>query len=123
MLETQTISRLVFRHVVISIIVCYRLNLFFEVACPTINKNIITQAEADAINLLAGAKTQCNPENSVGVLSLAGKVPRVLVTPTDDHGLVLNSVHGISLEGVIDFPTGIQVTSVYHTHINHRRLP
>ena len=56
------------------------------------------QAEADAVNLLAGAKTQSNPENSVGVLCLAGKVPRVLVTPTDDLGQVLNSVHGISVD-------------------------
>ena len=35
----------------------------------------VMQAEADAINLLAGAKTQSNPENSVGVLSLADNVP------------------------------------------------
>ena len=67
------------------------------------------QAEADAINLLAGAKTQSNPENSVGVLSLAGSVPKVLVTPTDDLGQVLNSVHGISTEGAGNFSTGIQV--------------
>lgn len=45
------------------------------------------QAEADAVNLLAGAKTQNNPESSVGILSLAGKVPRVLVTPTNDLGI------------------------------------
>lgn len=45
----------------------------------------------------------------MGVLSLAGKVPRVLVTPTDDLGQVLNSVHGISMEGTINFPTGVQV--------------
>lgn len=63
------------------------------------------------MNLLAGAKTQSNPENSVGVLSLAGKVPRVLVTPTDDLGQVLNSVHGITMAGSINFPTGVQVAT------------
>jgi 26S proteasome regulatory subunit N10 len=47
----------------------------------------------------------------VGVLSLAGKVPRVLVTPTDDLGVVLNAVHGISMEGTVNFPTGVQVRS------------
>lgn len=67
------------------------------------------QAEGDAVNLLAGAKTQSNPENSVGVLSLAGKVPRVLVTPTDDLGQVLNAVHGISTGGSIKLSTGVQV--------------
>jgi 26S proteasome regulatory subunit N10 len=71
----------------------------------------VMQAEADAINLLAGAKTQSNPENSVGVLSLAGNVPRVLVTPTDDLGVVLNAVHSISMEGTVNFPTGVQVFS------------
>ena len=74
------------------------------------------KAEADAVNLLAGAKTQSNPENSVGVLSLAGKVPRVLVTPTDDLGQVLNSVHHISMEGTINFPTGVQVNAYTRSH-------
>jgi len=76
-----------------------------------------SQAEADAINLLAGAKTQSNPENSVGVLSLAGKVPRVLVTPTDDLGVVLNAVHGVSIEGTVNFPTGVQV------RLSFRKIP
>jgi hypothetical protein len=50
------------------------------------------QAQADAVNLLAGAKTQANPENAVGVLTMAGKAPRVLVTPTPDLGRVLNAM-------------------------------
>ena len=50
------------------------------------------QAQADAVNLLAGAKTQANPENAVGVLTMAGKAPRVLVTPTPDLGKVLNAM-------------------------------
>ena len=50
------------------------------------------QAQADAINLLAGAKTQDNPENTVGVLTMAGKSPRVLVTPTPDLGKILSSM-------------------------------
>lgn len=46
------------------------------------------QAQADAVNLLAGAKTQAHPENTVGVLTMGGKTPRVLVTPTPDLGKV-----------------------------------
>lgn len=46
------------------------------------------QAQADAVNLLAGAKMQANPENAVGVLTMAGRTPRVLVTPTVDLGKV-----------------------------------
>ena len=30
------------------------------------------EAQQDAVNLLAGAKTQCNPENAVGVLTMRG---------------------------------------------------
>lgn len=82
------------------------------------------QAECDAINLLAGAKTQSNPENSVGVLSLAGKVPRVLVTPTDDLGVVLNAVHSIGMEGTVNFPTGVQVAhlALKHRQNKHQRM-
>ena len=35
------------------------------------------QAQADAVNLLAGAKTQHHPENTVGVMTMAGKTPQV----------------------------------------------
>uniref|UniRef100_A0A5B6ZR56 26S proteasome non-ATPase regulatory subunit 4 homolog n=1 Tax=Davidia involucrata TaxID=16924 RepID=A0A5B6ZR56_DAVIN len=47
------------------------------------------QAQADAVNLICGAKTQSNPENTVGVLTMAGKGVRVLVTPTSDLGMNL----------------------------------
>mmetsp|Transcript_665 Transcript_665/g.3090 ORF Transcript_665/g.3090 Transcript_665/m.3090 type:complete len:394 (-) Transcript_665:565-1746(-) len=82
------------------------------------------QAEGDAINLLAGAKTQSNPENSVGVMSLAGKVPRVIVTPTDDLGQVLNAVHGISTGGSINLSTGVQVAhlALKHRQNKHQRM-
>lgn len=50
------------------------------------------QAQADAVNLLAGAKTEANSENTVGVITMSGKSPRVLVTLTTDLGKILNSV-------------------------------
>ena len=68
----------------------------------------VAQAQADAVNLLAGAKTQSNPESCVGVLSLAGKVPKMLVTPTPDLGKVLNSMHGLQMDGAVQFSTGVQ---------------
>lgn len=55
------------------------------------------QAQADAVNLLAGAKTEANAENTVGVMTMAGKTPRVLVTPTTDLGKILNSMQVNSL--------------------------
>mmetsp|Transcript_37991 Transcript_37991/g.45834 ORF Transcript_37991/g.45834 Transcript_37991/m.45834 type:complete len:410 (+) Transcript_37991:99-1328(+) len=74
------------------------------------------QAQADAINFLAGAKTQQHPENTVGVLSLAGKVPRVLVTPTQDLGKVLGAMHGLTMEGEVNFSNGVQVAQLALKH-------
>lgn len=57
------------------------------------------QAQADAINLLAGAKTQHHPENTVGVMSMAGVSPTVMVTPTGDLGKVLQAMQGVEIDG------------------------
>ena len=57
------------------------------------------QAQADAINLLAGAKTQHHPENTVGVMSMAGISPTVMVTPTADLGKVLQAMQGVEIDG------------------------
>ena len=101
-----------------------RLQVFFCICEFTFIYYPFQKAEADAVNLLAGAKTQNNPENSVGILSLAGKVPRVLVTPTHDLGRILNSVHGISIEGEINLVTGIQVAhlALKHRQNKHQRM-
>lgn len=37
---------------------------------------------------------QSNPENTVGVMTMAGKGVRVLVTPTSDLGKILACMHG-----------------------------
>lgn len=39
---------------------------------------------------------QSNPENTVGVMTMAGKGVRVLVTPTSDLGKILACMHGMS---------------------------
>ncbi|KHG27540.1 26S proteasome non-ATPase regulatory subunit 4 -like protein [Gossypium arboreum] len=52
------------------------------------------QAQADAVSLICGAKTQSNPENTVGILTMAGKGVRVLTTPTSDLGKILACMHG-----------------------------
>jgi 26S proteasome regulatory subunit N10 len=74
------------------------------------------QAQADAVNLLAGAKTQANPENAVGVLTMAGKTPRVLVTPTPDLGKVLNCMADIPVEGEADIASAVQIAQLALKH-------
>ena len=74
------------------------------------------QAQADAVNLLAGAKTQANPENTVGVLTMAGKTPRVLVTPTPDLGKVLNCMTDIPIEGETNIAAAVQIAQLALKH-------
>ena len=57
------------------------------------------QAQADAVNLLAGFKTQDNPESSVGVLSYGGSRPRVLVALTQELGDVLSGLSVLPIGG------------------------
>ncbi|KAJ9505471.1 hypothetical protein QJQ45_022661 [Haematococcus lacustris] len=74
------------------------------------------QAQADAVNLLAGAKTQSHPENTVGVLTMAGRTPQVLVTPTSDLGKVLNCMSEIDVEGESNFTAAVQIAQLALKH-------
>lgn len=73
-------------------------------------------AQADAVNLLAGAKTQAHPENTVGVLTMAGRTPQVLVTPTQDLGRVLNCMTEIDIEGETNFSAAVQIAQLALKH-------
>eukprot|EP00271_Cylindrocystis_brebissonii_P005921 TRINITY_DN18342_c0_g1_i1.p1 TRINITY_DN18342_c0_g1~~TRINITY_DN18342_c0_g1_i1.p1 ORF type:complete len:485 (-),score=156.72 TRINITY_DN18342_c0_g1_i1:446-1900(-) len=74
------------------------------------------QAQADAVSLICGAKTQSNPENTVGVLTMAGKGVRVLVTPTADLGKILSSLHGVEVAGETNLVSGVQVAQLALKH-------
>lgn len=74
------------------------------------------QAQADCVNLLAGAKTQANAENTVGVLTMAGKSPRVLVTPTPDLGKILNAMQDLDIEGASNLPSSVQIAQLALKH-------
>ena len=74
------------------------------------------QAQADAVNLLCGAKTQSNPENTVGVMTLAGKVPKLLVAPTAELGKVLSTMHAVTIENEVNFSAGIQKAQLALKH-------
>lgn len=74
------------------------------------------QAQSDAINLICGAKTQSNPENTVGLLTMAGKGVRVLVTPTTDLGKILACMHGLDMGGEVNLTAGIQIAQLALKH-------
>ncbi|KOO25524.1 26s proteasome non-ATPase regulatory subunit 4-like protein, partial [Chrysochromulina tobinii] len=73
-------------------------------------------AQQDAVNLLAAAKTQSNPENTVGVLTMAGKGVDVRVAMTSDVGKVLAQSHGAQVCGEINLSAGLQVAGLALKH-------
>ena len=75
------------------------------------------QAMAESVNLLAGSKTQANPESTVGVLNLSQSAsPRVLVTPTTDLGAVLSATRSTELGGSASVSSGASVAQLALKH-------
>ncbi|XP_072954555.1 26S proteasome non-ATPase regulatory subunit 4 homolog [Typha angustifolia] len=79
------------------------------------------QAQSDAVNLICGAKTQSNPENTVGVLTMGGKGVRVLVTPTSDLGKILACMHGLEVGGEANLTAAIQVAQLALKHRQNKK--
>lgn len=69
-------------------------------------------AQAEAVSMIFNAKTGANPESSVGLMSMGGKGPEVLVTLTTDIGKVLDGLHRTRIWGEGHLSTGIQVAGV-----------
>lgn len=63
----------------------------------------------DAANMVSTSKIQSNPENTVGVMSMAGRGAEVMVSPTDDMGKLMACLHDLKLTGKLSFVTGVQV--------------
>ncbi|CAN0846078.1 26S proteasome non-ATPase regulatory subunit 4 homolog [Linum grandiflorum] len=74
------------------------------------------QAQADAVSLICGAKTQSNPENTVGILTMAGKGVRVLTTPTTDLGKLLACMHGLEIGGEMNITAAVQIAQLALKH-------
>jgi 26S proteasome regulatory subunit N10 len=72
------------------------------------------EAQQDAVSMIFSAVTQGNPESSVGLMSMGGKGPEVLVTLTTDHGKILDGLHRTKskIRGSAHLATGIQIAGV-----------
>ncbi|CAH1783151.1 unnamed protein product [Owenia fusiformis] len=73
-------------------------------------------AQQDAVNLICHSKSRSNPENNVGVLTLAKT--EVLVTLTSDSGRILTKLHQVQPEGQINLVSGIRIA---HLVLKHRQ--
>lgn len=84
------------------------------------------EAQLDAVDLIFQAKTNSNPENTVGLLASAGNGPQVLSTLTADFGKLLSGIHETKIEGSLHFATGIQVAALALKHrqnkVQHQRI-
>jgi len=72
------------------------------------------QSQFDAVNMVARAKARSNPENNVGLLSMADN--RVLVTLTNDVGKIMSKLHSCKPNGSIDLIRGIKVANLALKH-------
>jgi len=75
-------------------------------------------AQQDAVNVVCNAKTRGNPENNVGLLTMAGKRVEVLSTLTTDTGRIMAKLHLVRPEGNISFSAAIRVA---HLALKHRQ--
>lgn len=75
------------------------------------------QAQQDAVSMVCHSKTRSNPENNVGLLTMASK-PEVLTTLTTDVGRILSKLHLVEPIGQINLMTGIRVA---HLALKHRQ--
>ncbi|CCJ28404.1 unnamed protein product [Pneumocystis jirovecii] len=74
-------------------------------------------SQKDAINLIFSSKLRAHPENLIGLMSMGGKGPEILVTLTQDYGKFLAAMHESKIGGNSHICTGIQVA---HLALKHR---
>ncbi|KAF9468759.1 hypothetical protein BDZ94DRAFT_1153332 [Collybia nuda] len=82
------------------------------------------EAQSDAVNTVFQTKIDSNPENTVGIMTMAGKGPEVLVTHTKDLGQILQALHSASskIGGEIDIPTSIAIAQLALKHRENKNL-
>ncbi|KXN81020.1 hypothetical protein AN958_06332 [Leucoagaricus sp. SymC.cos] len=81
-------------------------------------------AQSDAVNTVFQTKIDSNPENTVGIMTMANKGPEVLVTHTKDLGQILQGIHVASSKvgGEIDIPTAIAIAQLALKHRENKNL-
>jgi len=75
------------------------------------------EAQSDAVNLIFSAKTNSNPESSVGLMTMGGSQPEVLSTLTNDFGKILDGLHRTKIKGSSHLSTALNVAGVCYESI------
>lgn len=69
-------------------------------------------SEVEASNLIAESKSEKNPENTIGLITMAGKRVEVQVSLTNDLTRILNANKNIHLSGESDFITSLNIATL-----------
>jgi 26S proteasome regulatory subunit N10 len=81
------------------------------------------EQEFEAFSRLCDAKMR-HPESMVGLMTMSGKAPKVLVTPSVDNGKLRGSVHGqVRFEGEANVVAALQIAQLALKHRPHKNHP
>lgn len=73
-------------------------------------------SQIEAVNLISESKCDKNPENCLGVISMAGKRVETPVTLTTDLSKLLKSFKEIKISGESDFVTAVNISMLLLKH-------
>lgn len=73
-------------------------------------------SQIEAVNLISESKCDKNPENCLGVISMAGKRVETPVTLTTDLSKLLKSFKEIKISGESDFITAVNISMLLLKH-------
>lgn len=74
------------------------------------------ESQVEAANLISESKCEKNPENGIGVISMAGKRVEVHVTLTNDLAMILNATKNVNLASECDFITALNISTLALKH-------
>lgn len=78
------------------------------------------EQQFEAFTRLCDAKMR-HPESMVGLMTMSGKTPNVVVTPSTDIGKLLGSVHGkVRYEGEANVLAALQIAQLALKHRQHK---
>lgn len=74
------------------------------------------EGQQDAANLICDAKTQQNPESTLGMMTMAGKRPEIFLTQTNDVGRLLSTIQKMPVKGYVDLPRAVKIAQLSLKH-------
>ncbi|KAJ3451535.1 26s proteasome non-atpase regulatory subunit [Anaeramoeba flamelloides] len=77
-------------------------------------------SQIDSISFIAGTKIQQNRVNTVGILSMSGRRPNLVLAPTNDVGQVLIATNKIQIEGKMDLISSIEIAQLSLKHRSNK---